>query len=129
MLLIDPMDEHLLNAHKWHIQRGYYQTNIKIGSRWVTKTLHQLILPGVPSGYVVDHINRNKLDNRRCNLRIISRADNNRNRDLLGEPMPNGRIRVRKWLNGKPHLLGYVGTPEEAQRLADEFMESYFHES
>lgn len=43
--------------------------------------LHHLII-GTPlvKGIEVDHINRDRLDNRKANLRVISKADNSRNR-------------------------------------------------
>ncbi len=41
--------------------------------------MHRL-LAGAPEGLEVDHINRNRLDNRRCNLRLTDRAGNARNR-------------------------------------------------
>ena len=43
--------------------------------------MHRIIL-GVGAGVVVDHINRNPLDNRRCNLRICQPADNAKNTGL-----------------------------------------------
>lgn len=45
--------------------------------------LHNVILPNEKEGFVVDHINRNRLDNRKCNLRIASHAENMRNSKLF----------------------------------------------
>lgn len=44
--------------------------------------LHQLVMNNIGKGYkdIIDHINSNGLDNRRCNLRIVTHSQNNRNR-------------------------------------------------
>jgi hypothetical protein len=42
---------------------------------------HNLIM-NPPDGMMVDHINNNPLDNRKCNLRICTRSQNNKNRSL-----------------------------------------------
>lgn len=43
------------------------------------KPLHNLIM-NAPKGLVIDHKNHDTLDNRRSNLRICTRAQNNQNR-------------------------------------------------
>ena len=43
--------------------------------------LHRFIM-GKPKGMDVDHINGNRFDNRRCNLRICTRSENNLNRRI-----------------------------------------------
>ena len=43
--------------------------------------MHRVIL-NPPEGMDTDHINRNPLDNRRCNLRISTRTQNNANSKL-----------------------------------------------
>lgn len=40
--------------------------------------MHRFIL-GAVKGQMLDHINRNKLDNRRCNLRLVSAGENVQN--------------------------------------------------
>jgi hypothetical protein len=73
----------------------------------------------------IDHRNHIKTDNRLSNLRLATKADNNRNRRFrLGKSGFKGvnfNRRVRKWgaqiwLNGKSRVIGYFETPEEAHK-------------
>lgn len=72
--------EHLesISSHRWHIdQLGYPATSVQ---KKVTRLHRFLFGDEVPKGMVIDHINRNKLDNRRCNIRICTQAENVWNR-------------------------------------------------
>lgn len=46
------------------------------------KQVHRVLIPSVPKGYVVDHVNGNTFDNRFENLEIVSRAENTRRAQL-----------------------------------------------
>ena len=65
----------LLTNHILRNSEGYAQTDINDS----TKKLHQLLLV-CPDNMMVDHVKRNKFDNRLENLRIVTVRDNNRNK-------------------------------------------------
>lgn len=71
----------------------------------------------------IDHINGDRADNRLCNLRAVSRAENNRNRRLNHnsasgvcgvKQLPNGRWTARIRVDGKNQWLGTFDTVEHA---------------
>lgn len=68
----------------WHLKglrkyERYAATKIK-GKR---RLMHHLLMD-IPAGFVVDHINSDTLDNRQCNLRLATPADNARNAAAKG---------------------------------------------
>ena len=65
--------------HKDHERLPYVQTVVNRGGRLCCVRLHRLIMQA-PRGLVVDHINRDVLDNRKSNLRVVDHSVNNRNR-------------------------------------------------
>lgn len=75
--LIDVEDLPKLSGHTWYQHMGYARARNPIGKGEIH--LSHIILP-CPSGYEIDHINRDKLDNRKCNLRIVTRSQNCANR-------------------------------------------------
>lgn len=86
-VLVDPQDAHLFEIHGWTISlNGYVSGNARgPGARKAKKVyLHRLILNARP-GELVDHANRNKLDNRRENLRLCTKAQNAANAKKRGD--------------------------------------------
>ncbi len=78
-ILLDEEDRELL-TQKWYLSFHKNGTpKYVMASGKPTKYLHREIMRP-PEGYEIDHINGNKLDNRRSNLRICKRRDNLRNR-------------------------------------------------
>lgn len=55
--------------------KGYAQSYIKENGKWKLVLFHHLLID-CPRGMHRDHINRNKLDNRKCNLRILTPREN-----------------------------------------------------
>ena len=45
------------------------------------RLVHRMIID-CPKGFMIDHINHNPLDNRKCNLRIVSNSENQLNRRM-----------------------------------------------
>lgn len=84
--IIDNKDFEKISKHSWYFQGGYgsgYAVRMPSVLEEKKRNLirmHRVILDA-PRGYEVDHINGNKLDNRRKNLRICLKSENHRNRN------------------------------------------------
>ena len=89
--------------------------------------LHRLITD-CPKGLVVDHINHNVLDNRKCNLRVCSQADNMKNTKSIGVSFRKDTKKYQAYIhqNNKKISLGYYVTFEEALKVRKEAEKKYF---
>lgn len=78
VLVIDDADADVLEGSSLNLQPSGYVQRYRDGQY---QPLHRAIL-GLPAGRnpVVDHINGDKLDNRRANLRVVHQSDNALNR-------------------------------------------------
>jgi hypothetical protein len=123
--IVDAADYEWLNQWKWYAEWGGYA----VRTHW-SKTkpqfcvrMHRAIL-GLESGDPrrIDHINGNRIDNRRANLRIATAQQNAHNARISSRNTSGfkGAHRDRKWwkaqirINGKNKNLGYFASPEEA---------------
>ena len=73
--IVDDDSYHELNKYKWYYAHWYAVRTVY--DSWKPKQLrmHRLIID-TPEWFDTDHINRNRLDNRKCNLRIATRSQN-----------------------------------------------------
>ena len=74
--LIDDRDSHLLN-YKWYYDQGYARKSLWVSEgKIIPILLHHTILGCPLNKFQIDHINGDKLDNRRNNLRIVTKREN-----------------------------------------------------
>jgi hypothetical protein len=85
--------------------------------------LHRVVM-NAGKGTQIDHINQDKLDCRKSNLRLATKTQNNRNigprksntSGFKGVSKVNNRWRAMIWDNYRPIHLGYFATPNDAAR-------------
>lgn len=121
--LIDDDDYELISRYRWQLtSQGYARREI---SRGKYESMHRLINK-TPKNMVTDHINRNKLDNRKLNLRTSTYTQNAINTDLKINNTSGykgvdfykriGKWRVRISLNKKTVSFGYFSNLKDAIR-------------
>lgn len=76
--LIDAEDIKKVESEYWHEDKAGYVISKKANLR-----LHRFLLGVTDSNIIVDHINRNRLDNRKRNLCIVSPFQNSANHSRL----------------------------------------------
>lgn len=127
---VDAVDAEWIQRHRWKItQSGHINRNAVRDGKSVSIHVARAIL-GLEPGDILtaDHINRDKLDNRRANLRAIPLAGQAQNRLRRGsnpfrgvtpnESRTNTRWVARGWVDGKNNYLGTFDCPAEAGRVA-----------
>ena len=129
--IVDDEDYEYLNQWKWtFLNTGYVMRRIqKKGHKTKYILMHRLIL-NTPKGMITDHINRNRLDNRRENLRICTPSQNLCNTNLRKDNTSGHRgvywyKPYSKWMvictiNSKSKFLGYFEDKSEAIRVYKE---------
>jgi hypothetical protein len=134
--IVDAEDYDRLSKHKWHARidgRGhtvyaarahYYRENGKRCRRMIL--MHREIM-NPPDGMVIDHVNGNGINNRKCNLRTCTQLQNSHN----SRPRKNGRSRFigvvpykGKWLarvtyRRRRHHVGTFDDEVDAAKARD----------
>ena len=113
IIRVSESDWHFLAKFTWGMMNlGYPMTQFKCGDEHKVKLMHILLL-GTKKGMVIDHKNLIKTDNRRENLRFVTRSHNAQNtppRNSLGlkgvTETPCGTFAALIVQNGVRHSLG-----------------------
>lgn len=133
----DELDHELVSKYRWCIHKNkagrfYARTG---NSRKGTITMHRLIM-GFPES-LVDHRDRNTLDNTRANLRLANQSQNRMNCDKYnGNTLykgvtvysRDGNYRVRIGINNKIISGGYFNDPIAAAKRYNELAIKYHGE-
>lgn len=127
--LVDDEDLQSIAQYKWYLSSHGYAVrtihvsgNKKDGVVQRGEAMHRVVMKAV-KGQQIDHINRNRLDNRKSNLRFCSSMENTWNRSSA-KPS-SGYVGVRKetanvWAARLAHkTLGYYSSAEKAAQARD----------
>jgi len=121
---IDTSDVECVKNYKWHLDKKGYASCTALGKR-----LHNFLM-NTPRGYVTDHINQNKLDNTRKNLRICTNSRNlinNKKRGISFHKKIN-RWRARITVDGKEIYLGNFIFEKDALKARAKAVQKYLSE-
>ncbi len=121
-------DFFMVHSLKWYLgNNGYPSARSKITGKIVL--MHGALVPPI-KGLHVDHINRDKLDNRQVNLHQVTVSENTRNSKDTKHSSQYRHVTVRPGVNitaqvGNTHL-GTFKTEEEAYDAACKFKRKAF---
>ena len=137
----DKEDYDLIKDYHWELHKGYIACH-----RWNPQTqshnqvkMHRLIM-GLKdnkdySGCQIDHINHNKVDNRKENLRVVNNIQNSWNKSVWREDGSKIGVRLErgKWLasitiNGKTIRLGKYEQYDDAVKARIDAEKKYWGE-
>lgn len=124
--VIDAADVCLVEGFNWRHKAGYAVTTARSsdGKRCIVR-MHRVIAQ-TPSDFETDHINGDKLDNRRENLRRATRSENMRNTGIqinntsgykgVTWSKARSKWRAKIGLHGKRIHLGYHESQDAANQ-------------
>lgn len=130
--IVDNEDFEILNKYKWSVLKGW-NTSYAVRSLYDSKTqktsktllMHRVIL-NLKNKEICDHVNGNGLDNRKNNLRLVTKSQNSINskiniRNKSGYKGVSWDKLRKKWtsrikVNGKYLFLGRFDSKSKAMK-------------
>ena len=133
--LVSKKDYERLSKYKWYARwskctQSYYATrSVRLPNGKQTPIcMHREILR-LKRGdkRQGDHINHDTLDNRRCNVRIVTASENmhNRKKEAKGYHKHRNKYQAQIWLHDKIIYLGLFDTPDAAHQAYLDAKEVY----
>mgnify|MGYP006053658497 CR=1 FL=1 len=130
--LIDASDKDLCNV-RWYCAANFYAINKYL------RQMHRVILSRILGrdllpNEIVDHIDRNPLNNTRANLRLATKSQNAINTPLnkrntsgiKGVTLRKNKFIAQIRVNGKNLYLGIYSTAEDASKSYNDAAQRYF---
>lgn len=126
--IVSDEDYESLSRYKWYIKPSKHTSYASRWDKGRNVLMHRQILgiANSPSQVQTDHINRNGLDNRRENLRVVDQSLNNVNRGMQRNNSSGHRgvyfaKHMNKWkaqikTKGKMTHIGYFSDKQEAAK-------------
>jgi len=124
VVMYDAIDHGLLSGFKWSIVNGYV-----MGNRNQMRIYMHRLITGAGPKELVDHVNRNPLDNRASNLRMATPSQNGSNRGPdrrrhgsssrhkgVSWSKDRGKWQTSIHINGKTRALGRFDSELDAAR-------------
>ncbi|MDQ0149211.1 HNH endonuclease [Eubacterium multiforme] len=132
-VVIDNEDIEKCKKITWFYAKNIDSVYVEGNYRGKKIKLHRYIMDMTDNSRLVDHINRNTLDNRKSNLRVATYQENSFNRSIrsdnksgyVGVDFKNNKWRAKIKYNGITIHLGYFVDKNEAilnRQLAEQYL-------
>ena len=97
---------------------GYMRVKIKGRTYQLSRIIWTYHNGDIPEGMQIDHIDRDPLNNRIENLRVVDQAQNEWNKPFENVNFEKGRWRARIQCRGKDHYIGLFVDKQDALSAA-----------
>lgn len=112
---------------KFYESNGYFWASLALEDHTkLSGRIHRLVYSNVygeiPKGYEIDHIDRNRHNNYPENLRLVTKSENNQNKDIKGEKNGFAKLKEREVREILELVLTHSMTKQE---IADKYRVSF----